>query len=109
MIVTKTLGVLAPGIGSRVIVFYNDASIEPYVLVENKGDSLSAGIEIQESDNGTSWTTVLGSTRSIMPGQSAGQTVLSSKRLLAIFAQGNTSIEVSVARNYNYSGSPNID
>jgi hypothetical protein len=66
-------------------------------------------IEYQESDNGTTWSTIVGTAVSIPPRESNGQVVLSNKAQIALFAQGNVQVEFHVARNYNHSDQLSID
>lgn len=101
MLDPRSQSMAAPGIGSIILQVRNNASLSPYFVVENKDSSLSAAIEYQESDDGNTWSTVVGTSKSIPPGQSDGQSVTSTKRLLALFAQGDVLLDVHVIRNYN--------
>ena len=101
MISTHSQSLDAPGIGDRILQIFNNTSIPPYCVVENKDASLSASIEYMESDDGTTWATIVGTSKSIPPGQSDGQVVLTNKRLIALFAQGNVLLDVHVVRFNN--------
>lgn len=101
MLKSQSMSRLAPGVGDRIIIMQNDSSIAPYAVVENKDTGLSAAIEYQESDDGTTWSTIVGTSQSISPGQSNGQIVTSSRRQIALFAQGNVLLDIHVVRNYN--------
>jgi len=101
MLQTNFLGIQAPAIGDRILLIKNDASIFPNITVHNRDGSASAAIEYQESDDGVTWSTVVGTPKSVPPGQSDGQIVQSNRRTLALFAQGNVWLDVSVVRQYN--------
>ena len=101
MLKTEGQNLLAPGVGERILFFHNDSSIAPHVFVENKDDTNSAAISYEESDDGASWATIVGTSKSIPPGQSDGQIVVATKRRIALFAQGNVRLDVHVARLYN--------
>jgi len=90
----------APGVGARILIIRNDASIAPTVKIQNRDTLVSAAISYEEG-NGTTWSTVSGSQVSVGPGLSDGQTVVSSERFIALFAQGNVDLEVHVTRQYN--------
>jgi len=101
MLNPNSQSLLAPGIGVRIIQVHNNDSISPYFVVENKDTGLSAAIEYVESDDGSTWATIVGTSKSIPPGQSDGQIVVSNKRLVALFAQGNVLLDVHVVRFRN--------
>lgn len=91
----------APGIGSRILQFMNDSSLSPILVVENLDSSLSAAISYEESDDGSTWSTIVGTSKSISPGQSDAQIILSNRRKIALFAQGNVNLQINVIRQYN--------
>ena len=101
MLDVKPQSIPAPGIGARILTIFNNASLPPYIVVENKDASLSAAIEYQESDDDSTWSTIVGTSKSISPGQSDGQVVTSAKRQIALFAQGNVLLDVHPVRHYN--------
>ena len=74
----------APGIGARILQVHNNDSLPPYMVVENKDR-----------------TGIVGTSKSIPPGQSDGQIVQTNKRLIALFAQGNVLLDVHVVRYRN--------
>jgi hypothetical protein len=87
-------------------VFYmnNSLDLAPYVVVENLDDVASATIKYQESDDGSTWTDIAGTPATINPGKANGQIVVTSRRLISLFAGGNVDLLVTVARQVN--GSP---
>jgi|SRR3990172_4126659 len=99
MLQTNSIVVLAPGIGTRVLQFMNSV-LPPQVIVENKSSDFSAMIEYEESDDMATWATLVGTSKSIQPLGADGQIVLSNKRYLALFAQGNVNLHVTVLRQY---------
>lgn len=101
MLRVEPQSIQAPGIGDRILIVPNNSSIPPYFVVENKDGSLSAAIQYEESDDGVTWTQIVGTSASIPPGQSDGQIVTSSRRQIALFAQGNVLLDVSAVRQFN--------
>ncbi len=101
MFKVESIPLQAPAITDVILQLYNVSTIPPYLVVENLSATLSVGIIWKESDDGTTWTDVVGSSQSINPLQASGQIVVSNKRLLALFAQGNVPLLVSVVRQNN--------
>jgi len=101
MLSTHSQSMLAPGIGDRILDVMNLDPLGPYFIVENKDSSLGATIEYVESDDGSTWATIAGTSTTIPPGQSNPQIVNSTKRHIALFAQGNVLLDVHVARFRN--------
>jgi hypothetical protein len=99
---------LAPGIGNRILFFKNYSAIPVYVIVENLDDALSAAIHYESSNDGTTWSTIVGTSKSIPPNQSDGQIIQSSSRDLALFAQGNVQLLITVIRVHN-GDNPNLN
>ena len=97
----KTELVQAPALQTRVLFFDNMGDTPPASTVENKGTSNSVALVYQESDDGQNWTDILGATVSIAPGKSDARFVVSTKRKLALAAQGNEPILVSIDRTIN--------
>ena len=100
----KNTTVQAPSIAARIIEFRNDGDLAPIVLIENTGQGLSAAIRFQESDNGSNWSDVANSADTVLPGSSTQQIVVSTKARLALYAQGNVPLSVTVIKQVN--GSP---
>jgi hypothetical protein len=92
---------LAPGIGARIMIFANDTITPPYVVVENKDALNSAAIQYQETFDGSTWSTIVGSSKMIDPGAADGQTVTSSAKTLALYAQGNVLLNIQITRRYS--------
>jgi len=101
MLKVESLDILAPAIADRILQVFNMATIPPYIVVENRSDSLTASIEYQESNDGSTWTTIVGTSQFISPQQANGQIVVSTKAYIALFASGNAPLNVHVARQYN--------
>lgn len=101
---TKQTNYIAPAIAARVVEFRNDGDLEPHVVVENTGSTASAAIRYQESDNGSNWTDIANTAATVLPGGSKQQLIVSTKARLALYAQGNTPITVTVSKQVN--GSP---
>jgi len=88
----------APAIAGRIIEFRNDGNLPPIVVVENLDGSASAAIKFQESD-GSGWTDVPGTSRTINPNQSDAQIVSgATQRDIALHAGGNVKLLVHVIR-----------
>ncbi len=101
MLSTHSQSLLSPGIGDIIFKMLNNGSLSPYFVVENKDGSLGVSIEYQESDDGSTWSTIVGTSVAISPGQSNAQIVISLKRHIALFALGNVQVDVHVARFRN--------
>ena len=101
MLSQKSESYTAPSIQARVAEFLNNGDLSPYVVVENLGTSASVSIQYQESDNGSDWSPIDNTSRSINPEKSDGQVVVSNKRLIAVAASGGQRIRVSVIRQVN--------
>lgn len=104
MLSTKSAVYLAPSSAKRVVQMFNSLDLPPYITIENLDGVASAPIKYQESDDGSTWADVAGTPANVNPGQSNGQIVVTSRRLLALFAGGNVNLLVSVTRQVN--GSP---
>ena len=104
MLKTNSFGIKSDGAGARAVIFRNDSSIPPYVIVENKDLALAVSIEYQESDDGVTWTVITGTSAAINAGLSNGQIVQSSRRLLALFSLGAVDLDVHVIKNQNFNG-----
>lgn len=98
---TKRAVYLAPAIAARVVEFQNNGDLPPYVTVENLDGVASAAIVYQESDDGVNWSDIAGTTATVNPGQSNGQIVVTTRRLIALHAGGNVNVSVSVTRQIN--------
>lgn len=98
---TKTAVYTAPAVAARVVEFYNSADLPPYVVVENLDAGVSVPIKFQESDDGTNWTDIAGTTKTVGPSQSVSTEVVTSKARIALHAGGNASILVTVGRTVN--------
>ena len=88
----------APGIGDRILKYRNLTGSPAYVGIENKDGSNSASIEYQESNDDTTWSTLVGTPKTINPGAIDGQIVVSSSVYIALFAHGNVSLNLIVVR-----------
>lgn len=97
----KTERYTAPATQTRVAQFNNDGSIAPFVTVSNLGTANGVAIVFQEDDGSGNWTDITGTTKSINPGQSVALSVVTTQRLIALAAQGNEPILVSVNRTIN--------
>ena len=100
MIKVESQVMLAPGIGDRIMKL-PFSTIPPYIVVEHMGDSGSVSMHYEETDDGSSWTVVPGTTVVLDPGESSGQIVSATKRQLALFASGNNNIHVTMVRQQN--------
>ncbi len=98
MLGVKTVTYSAPAIAARVAEFTNNGDLAPYCVVENLDGTASAAIRYQESDDGNTWTDIAGTTRTVNPGKSDGQLVVSTKRLIALHAGGNVRISLGLIR-----------
>jgi hypothetical protein len=96
-----SLSLTAPGAGSQVMLFRNDAK-SIYCAVENKDEAISATVKYQESSDGTTWSDITGTTATISPGQVNGQIVTSVAPYLALYAQGDVLIEVGLLRQFTF-------
>ena len=101
---SKQATYLAPAIAQRIVEFQNDGDLPPHVLIENTGSAASAGIRFQESDNGSNWSDISNTTATVLPGGSNQKLVVSTKARLALYAQGNVPLSVTVTKQVN--GSP---
>ena len=101
----KSAVYVAPVVAAIVTEFYNSSDVPPYVVVENLDGAVSVPIKFQESDDGTTWTDIAGTTATVNPGDSDAQSIVTSRARVALHAGGNASILVSVNRTIN--GSPN--
>jgi len=101
---SKSATYIAPAIASRIVEFQNDGDLPPHVLLENTGLTASAAIRYQESDNGSNWTDIANTAGTVLPGESNQQLIVSTKARLALYAQGNTPLNVTVSKQVN--GSP---
>lgn len=88
----------APAIAGRVTQFANSGDLPPYCVVENLDDIASVAIKYQESDDGTTWTDIAGTTSQANPGESDGQIVTASRARIALHVGGNVKIVFSVSR-----------
>jgi len=94
----KTAVYTAPAIAGVVAQFANSGDLPPYCVVENLDGVASAAIKYQESDDGTTWTDIAGTTATVNPGASDGQRVVASRARIALHAGGNVQIVFSVTR-----------
>lgn len=101
MLKIEPMSLQAPAIGENILQVNNNSTIPLYAVVENLSETNSCGVEWKESDDATTWTTIVGSSQTINPEQAGGQIVNSSRRLVALFAQGNVPLLVHVVRQYN--------
>lgn len=88
----------APAIAARVLEFAASGDLPPYCVVENLDGTSSVAVKYQESDDGTTWTDLAGTTVSINPGESDGQIVTASRARIALHVGGNVQIQFSVTR-----------
>lgn len=88
----------APAIADRVVEFRNTGDLAPYVVVENLDGAASCAIRYQESDDGSTWTDIAGTTQTVNPGESNGQIVVSARARIALHAGGNVSISFGLVR-----------
>jgi hypothetical protein len=95
-----TLDLTAPAVAERILKIANDSSTELMVLVENRGVN-SASIEYQESDDGSTWSTIVGTSVFVDPNAANRQLVVSSRKHVALYANGNVLLLVHVGRQYN--------
>jgi len=98
---TKSAVYTAPAVADRVTEFQNSADLPPYVSVENLDSSVSVPIKFQESDDGTNWTDIAGTTNTVGPSDSVGVVVVATRAKIALHAGGNARILVSVHRTIN--------
>ena len=92
----------APPTGARILTITKAGfSLDPYIIIENKDEILSANIHYEESNDQNVWQTVPGSTVEVEPGRSNGQIVSTNMAFIALYAQGNVDIEVTVVRQHN--------
>jgi len=101
---TKSAVYQAPAIAQRVVEFANAGDLPSYCVVENLDPSASAPIRYQESDDGTTWTDIAGTTATVNPGESDGRQVVASRARIALHAGGNVKLKFSVTRQVD--GSP---
>ena len=101
MISQKSESYLAPSVQARVMELNNNGDVPPTIIIENIGTAASASIVIEESDDGTTWTPLAGTTKAINPGKSCSQIITSVKRKLALSAGGNVRLLVTVIRQVN--------
>ena len=101
MLSTKVGVYTAPSFAQRVVEFYNSLDLAPYVTVENPDAIASSPIKFQESDDGSTWADIAATPATVNPGQSNAQIVVTSRRLIALFAGGNVKLLVTVARQIN--------
>lgn len=88
----------APAIAARVLEFANGGNLPPYCVVENLSSTTSAPVKYQESDDGTTWTDIPGTTVTVNPGESDGQIVTASRARIALHVGGNLQIIFGVTR-----------
>lgn len=100
----KSASFTAPSVSARVVQFDNNGNLAPYCVVENKDDANGIALNYQESDDGSTWAPIADTYATVNPGASNGQSVVSTKRFIALFAGGNAVFDFSVNRQLN--GSP---
>lgn len=100
MLSTKTELYQAPSLQQRQVFWDNNGTLT-VLVVENKGSANSIAIVVQESDDGSTYSDLSGTSKSIAPGKSETLVIISTKRKLALAAQGNESMLVSVQRTIN--------
>jgi len=98
MLALKTVIYTAPAIADRVVEFRNNGDLSPYCVVENLDAVASAAIRFQESDDGSTWTDIPNTTKTINPGASDGQIVTSSRARIALHAGGNVQVSFGLVR-----------
>lgn len=101
MLSSKTAVYTAQSVAGRVFQMMNSLDLAPYIVVENTDGLASCPIRYEESDDGSTWTPISGTAANVNPGKSDGQIVVTSRRLIALFAGGNVKIQVSVVRQVN--------
>lgn len=89
---------LAPGLGARILLIKNPVLNPIFVGLMNRDDTNSAAIEYHETFDGTTWNTIVGTSKTVNPGQADAQLVSSSGRYIALFAQGNVLLDIHVTR-----------
>jgi len=88
----------APAVADRIVEFRNSGDLPPYCKVENLDGAASAAIRYQESDDGTTWADIAGTTATVTPGESDGQIVVSSRARIALHAGGNVQVQFGLVR-----------
>jgi hypothetical protein len=88
-------------IGGRVTRFDNNGDLPAYCKVENLDAGNGVAVKYQDSDNGSDWSDITGTNANVSPRASNGQSVVSVKRFIALFASGNASVKFSVERQVN--------
>ena len=101
MLKTQSQNIAAPPVEAIVLQLRNNASLRPYIIVENKDTLIGLAIKYRESDDGSTWTDIVGTSVNLNPLTSDGQIVQSNKPFIALSAQGDVNMDVHVVRNYN--------
>jgi hypothetical protein len=104
MISTKSAGYSVQPISAIVFQLDNDGDLPPVITIENLGTGASCAIIFLESDNGSTWSPIISTTNTILPGQSVATVVTSVRRLIALQASGGVPILATVQKQVN--GSP---
>ena len=107
MVILKSLNMLAPGVAANILSVRNDGSIPVYAIVENLDTTSGLTVKWKETNDGVTFTDIIGSTVLINPVNSNGQIVPSNARTLVLEAQGNVRIDVHIVKNIN--GTPNYE
>lgn len=100
----KSASYTALSVAAIVVQFDNNGQLPAYCVVENKDALNGIAIKYQESDDGSTWVDIATSNANVNPGASNGQSVVSTRRFIALFAGGNAGFDFSVQRQLN--GSP---
>jgi hypothetical protein len=101
---SKTAYYVAPAISQIIFTFDNDGDLPPAVTIENVGQGSSCAVVFLESDNGSTWSPIVSTTDTILPGGSVMKVVTSTRRKLALQAGGGVPITVKLDKQVN--GSP---
>ena len=106
MLVPSSLPLNSLGTASRILTVRNDAALPLYFVVQNMDDTLGVTIEYQESSDGNTFTTIVGTSKSIDPGLSDGQIVTSNAIYIALQTTGAVLLQVGVVKKYNNNLTP---
>lgn len=98
MLSQKTAVYTTPAVADGVVQFANDGDHAPVVTLENLDGAQSVSIKYQESDDGTTWTDIAGTTVVVNPGTLDVQEIVSTRRLIRLHAGNNVQVLFQVQR-----------
>ncbi len=98
MISTQVAVYTTPAVADRVVQFNNDGAHAPVVTIENLDVGQSLSLKYQESDDGSTWTDIAGTTVVVNPGEVDVQEIVSTRRLIALNAGNNVQIQLQLQR-----------